>query len=120
MKKLFLTFLFFILSVSFVYADSVVYNVKTLEITQYAGGRIYGSGPDGHRPPRKVVDRRPAPPPPPRRDVDVRPAPPPPPRRDVNRRPAPPPPPRRDVDVRPAPPPPPKRDMDRRNNPRYY
>ena len=57
-------------------------------------------------PPRRDVDRRPAPPPPPRRDVDRRPAPPPPPRRDVDRRPAPPPPPRRDVDRRPAPPPP--------------
>lgn len=60
-------------------------------------------------PPRRDVDRRPAPPPPPRRDVDRRPAPPPPPRRDVDRRPAPPPPaPAYNIQVRPAPPPPPR------------
>ena len=66
-------------------------------------------------PPRRDVDRRPAPPPPPRRDVDRRPAPPPrqEPAYNIQVRPAPPPPPRQEpaynIQVRPAPPPPPRR-----------
>lgn len=96
-RSVFLIFSTILFSTSVVYAYPANNSIDGADIVQQIAQY-----------PAYNIQVRPAPPPP-RRDVDRRPAPPPPPRRDVDRRPAPPPPaPAYNIQVRPAPPPPPR------------
>ena len=96
-RSVFLIFSTILFSTSVVYAYPANNSIDGADIVQQIAQY-----------PAYNIQVRPAPPPP-RRDVDRRPAPPPPPRRDVDRRPAPSPPaPAYNIQVRPAPPPPPR------------